>query len=309
MFFRYRSRWLKWRFNAQIADILKTPPVTLVDAPWSIISMMSHSDMLMYLLGMKAFYARLGAGKIVAIIDRNEPDDMRRTLRKHLVGITFVHIQDIDVGACQRGGTWERLVYLLDHARNEYAIQMDSDVLAFGPDIAEVRRCIADNVAFTLGNAGRPINTMAHWAQDAKQVESNYVGNAAERLFDRYPDAETTRYVRASSGFAGFAKGGFDRAGIERFHREMQKLLPERWHEWGTEQCGSNFAVANSPGAVVLPYPKYANFWPGLERDRSALLHFIGAHRYLDGYFARLGRKVIAELMEGAPPGSKTGLR
>lgn len=299
MFDRLRSKHQKSRFNKLIAPILNTPPIRLEDAPWSIVSMISNSDVPMYLLSMKSFYTRMGRGKLVAIVDRDMPADLRGTLQKHFIGIEFAILEDIDTGPCQRGGTWERLVFLLDRAEKEYAIQVDCDTLAFGPDLSEVLDCAERNVAFTLGNAGRPIETMKSIAEDARNVESDYVGIVAERLFDKYPGHEAKKYVRASSGFAGFAKGAFPRAEIETFHKEMSKLLPDRWHQWGTEQNGSNFAVANSSGAIVLPYPKYANFWPGLKRGASSFLHFIGSHRYLDDYFATLGGKIIEELNAG----------
>lgn len=299
MFDRMRNKYQKSRFNKLIAPVLDTPPIRLEDAPWSIISMVSNSDVPMYLLSMKSFYKRLGKGKLVAIVDRDMPEDLRVTLKKHFVGIEFVTLEDINTGTCQRGGTWERLVYLLDRAETEYAIQVDCDTLAFGADVVEVLDCVQNNIAFTLGNAGRPIETMKSIAEDARKLDSDYVGIVAERLFDKYPGHESKKYVRASSGFVGFARGAFPRQEIEIFHSEMSKLLPARWHQWGTEQNGSNFAVANSLGARVLPYPKYANFWPSLERGKSAFLHFIGSHRYLDDYFATLGQKIIDQLNAG----------
>src|SRR6185503_8193655 len=140
---------------------------------------------------------------------------------------------------CQRGGTWERLVYLLDQSAHEYVIQMDCDTLTFGTDVNEVLSCAQNNVAFTLGNMGRPIMSMLTAAEEAKATDSNYVGILAERLFEKYPGAAAKKYVRASSGFAGFAKGGFPRAEIEVFHREMEKLLGADWKKWGTEQNAS----------------------------------------------------------------------
>ena len=137
---------------------------------------------------------------------------------------------------------------------------------------------------------------MASSAKDALDVESDHICIVAERCFDKYPDLERFKYVRASSGLAGFAKGGFDRSRIEEFHENMRLLHRDRWNEWGSEMVSSNFAIANSPNASVLPWPKYANFWPGLKRGNSAFLHFIGTHRYLDGYFASLAQKVISEL-------------
>ena len=173
--------------------------------------------------------------------------------------------------------------------------------MSFGPDLAEVTDCIDANRAFTLnGSIWSPFNlkivSVQEIADEARTIDHPYVGHVAERLYDRLPDAANLKYVRGSSGFAGFAKGGFSRDRIERFHVEMERLMPDRWKEWGTEQCASNFAIANSPDALVLPYPKYANFEPGLQREGSSFLHFIGTYRFDDGVFAELALKEIAAL-------------
>ena len=92
------------------------------DAPWTIVSMVSNHDIQKYLLAMKSFYARIGRGKITAIIDRDMPRKSRAVLQHHFPGIALSILEDIDVGTCQRGGTWERLLYILDHAEGEYTI-------------------------------------------------------------------------------------------------------------------------------------------------------------------------------------------
>jgi hypothetical protein len=301
MLHRFRSRRAKDRFYRLTAGIMDTPPMPVVDAPLSIISMVSNSDVQMYVLAMKSLYARLKRGKMIAIIDRDMPAESRQTLERHLPGVRFAILEDIDTGPCQRGGTWERILYVLDHSANEYAIQADADTLAFGPDLDEVVRCVDNNLSFTISNAGRPIEPMLDIVADARAMKSDYVGIVLEGMFDKYPGAEKLKYVRASSGFCGYAKGGISRAAAEQFHIEGEKLMGERFKEWGTEQSVSNFVIANTPGAVVLPYPKYANFWPGLARGKSAFHHFIGAHRYLDDYFATLAKGVIAELNAGKP--------
>lgn len=296
MFYRLRSKYKKARFYRLTAEILETPPMPVVNAPWSIISMVAKSDVQMYLLSLKSFYSYIGRGKIVAIIDRDLPQDSRDLLKRHFPGIRFVILEDIDTGICQRGGTWERVLHLVDHSREEYAIQIDCDTLTFGHDIDEVLHCVANNIPFTLGSGGNPIESMSEAASRARRSEGNFVGLAAERLFDRYPNAEGLKYVRGSSGFAGFAKNGISREMVEDFHRNMEKLLGARWTEWGTEQCASNFAIANSPNAVVMQRPKYGNFSPGINRAMASFLHFYGTHRYEDDFFAKRGLDVIAAL-------------
>jgi hypothetical protein len=301
MLYSLRSNWNKWRFNWLTRGILETPAIRLVDAPWSIISIVSNiksnSDAQMYLLSIKSFYTRIGRGKVIALINRDTSQTMRDLLQRHIVGIRFAILEDIDTGRCQRGGTWERLVFLLQHAQHEYAIQLDWDTLSFGADLDEIIECAETNRAFTLSSVGQPIRSMREWAEDAQKMQNNHIGIRAEALFDQYPDCDRLRYVRASSGFAGFAIGGFPPERIEEFHEIMrQRMGDDSWRKWGSEQCGSNFAVANSPNARVLPYPKYANFWIGTNPEGSAFLHFIGTHRYYKDVYATKARQVISEL-------------
>lgn len=122
MFYRWRRKLERARFSAFTRGILDTPPMPVKDAPWTIVSMVSNKDIQMYLLAMKSFYARIGRGKIVAIVNRDMPLSSRAMLQRHLPGILLSILEDIDVGACQRGGTWERLVHILDRAEREYVI-------------------------------------------------------------------------------------------------------------------------------------------------------------------------------------------
>jgi FkbM family methyltransferase len=301
MLYRLRRDINSRRFNRAIAGILKTAPLVLQDAPWCIVSMVANRDVPMYLTAIKSFYPKLGKGKVAVIVDRDMPQSLRNILSDHLVGIEFVTLEDIATEPCQRGGTWERLLYCLDRSAREYTIQLDSDTLSVGQDLSEVLGCVNANRAFTMSD-GFSRMTLLEAAELAQATRSNYIGIAAEAVFDRYPSAKDFHYVRGSSGFAGFAKGGYTRAAISTFHQEMEKLIGKvRWREWGTEQCGSNFAIANSPNPQVLPYPEYASFnnCP-VPRSEVKLFHFIGSNRFQEGYFARRSQESIRALNCGS---------
>ena len=302
MLHRARHHFQRRRLNRAISAVFDTPPIEVKDAPWCIVSMVANGDIPMYLLALKSFYPKIGRGKVAAIIDRDMPATLRETLARHVVGLEFVILEDIPTGACQRGGTWERLLYVLDRSEREYTIQLDSDTLTVSDDLDEVVRCIETNSPFTISD-GFELMSLADVAEEAEATPSDYIGIIAERAFRRYPGGADLRYVRGSSGFAGFSRGGFTRAAITNFHIEMERLVgTERWREWGTEQCGSNFAIANSPGAVVLPRPEYASFTPRVPRREVKFFHFIGSSRYLDGYYAARGQEVIAKLNATTPP-------
>jgi FkbM family methyltransferase len=301
MFYRLRKSHQTKKLNRAISGILETPPIRIEPAPWCIASMVANTDVPMYLLSLKSFYPKLGRGKIAAIIDRDMPQALRDTLTQHVPGLEFVILEDILTGACQRGGTWERLLYVLDRSETEYTIQLDADTLVVGDDLDDVVRCVETNTPFTMSD-GFELMSLPEVAEEAEATPSNYIGIVTERMFARYPDADL-RYVRGSSGFAGFSRGGFTRAAITRFHQEMEKLVGAgRWREWGTEQCGSNFAIANSPGALILPYPEYASFTPHVARREAKFFHFIGANRFRDNYYAARGQELIAKLRPGSLP-------
>lgn len=301
MLYRLRREFQTRRFNAAINEVFSTPPMPVVESTLTIVSMVATYDIPMYLLGMKSFYRRIGHGRLIAILARDTPASARTTLQRHFPGIAFETLEELNTGTCQRGGTWERLVYILDRAANEYIVQVDCDTLAVADDLQEVAECIGRNIPFAMADNNNRIQTLRETAERVKRWPPNYIGVIAEQMFERYPNCDALRYVRGSSGFAGFASGGFPRTRIEEFHHIMEELIGQtRWREWGTEQCASNFAIANSPGAIVLPFPDYTSFHPGGPRSGVKFFHFIGSHRFDEGFFAARGREEIRRLMQGA---------
>lgn len=296
MLYKLKKTFATHRFYRQTRAILDSRPMPALPGQVTMVSMVGDGDVHMYLLAMKSFYRLIGSGKLVAIHANTMPAASLALLSSHFPGIDLQPLESIDVGSCQRGGTWERLVYLLRRSETEYVIQMDCDTLCVGADLQEVLDCVRDNRAFMLSGGEKEIVSLPEAARRARTITHPYVGIAAESLFDHYPQAESLRYGRGSSGFAGFSRGGFSQAQLEAFNAQMLRLLPERWTEWGTEQCASNFAVSNSPGSVVLPHPKYGNFDHHHDPTSSSFLHFIGAHRFDDGLYAKLACRVIEEL-------------
>jgi hypothetical protein len=299
VFFRLRRAYGYWQFNRIIADILKTKPIATTDSNLRIVSMVAVSrDIPMYLLAAKTLYARIGHGRFVIIPDTPVPAGWRDRILYHLAdAVEFVPLQEIDVGSCQRGGTWERLLTCLDWSERYYVVQMDSDTLTMG-DIPEVRSAIAANRPFTLAE-NIPLQTLAEAAawMDAERIDDAHVIDAAQRAFGRHPERARLRYIRGSSSFAGFAKGAANRRTAEAFHAMMEDLLGrQRWREWGTEQVASNFVVANSPDPMVLPWPDYASVVPDSDLNRIRFGHFMGTHRFAGQRFAKRGAALLKEM-------------
>jgi hypothetical protein len=218
--------------------------------------------------------------------------------KDHIPGLTLFELAEYRSAACPSGGTWERLLAISSLVRDHYVIQLDSDTLTVG-SIDEVRDCIGRQAAFALGTwDNQKIETMRERCETAKKRMTQGDGHVqvvAEANFDKLDRFESLRYVRACSGFAGFARGSFTREFVESISAQMGAAIGDRWHEWGSEQVMSNIVIANIPGAIVLPHPKYADchkMKPGV----TEFIHFIGGCRFDDGNYARLGAQVIATL-------------
>jgi len=305
MFYRLRKSIAHGRYDRQTKGILDTPPIDYKDGPLSIVSMVDKTDVQMYIIAIKALYRRIGFGKIVSIVTSGVSKASRDLMRKHLGPVEFVELESIDTGTCQRGGTWERIMYIADRAATDYVIQIDADVLCFGP-IEEVVNCIAENRAFAISE-GVEIQPLSSWVEKGIARNSQNIVSTFEVKAREFPNADKWLYLRASSGFAGFARGFVTRALLEEFHAAGQQVHGPRWTEWGTEQLASNFTVANSPNSIPLPYPKYATFEPeyatfqkqGVTSDMS-VLHFIGAFRFEMGTFPMMANREIAAIKAAA---------
>jgi hypothetical protein len=297
MFYRAKRSVNYYLFNRIVRYVFDTPPISVNKSNLLILSMISERDIPMYLMSVKILYNRIRHGQFAIIIDRDLPEAQRDLLRHHLGGgVEFIILEDIDAGRCQRGGTWERLLTCIDRSAGSYVVQMDADTLALD-EIPEVCEAIMANRAFTLAD-GVPLQTLEEAGQWAMRHHgTDHIVDATERAFTRHPHRAALKYIRGSSGFAGFAHGAVTRALAEEFHIEMEKLLGHaRWREWGTEQVASNFVVANSPDPLALPWPAYATIGADTGLHRSRFGHFIGSDRFVGQRFARTGVRLLREL-------------
>jgi hypothetical protein len=123
-----------------------------------------------------------------------------------------------------------------------------------------------------------------------------------ERSFDQLPESSSLKYVRGNAGFTGFAKGSIDRERISWFSDLMRRIAKEKWDEWGSEQVTSNLLIANSTDPYVLPFPKYLSYWahPDVPYETASFIHFIGPHRFSNGFYVESARKVIANLAKAS---------
>ena len=287
-------------FNHAVRAVLAAPPVRAVDDGVIIFSMIGTRVLLPYLVAAKSLHARLGRGRFAILDDGTLTPANKTVLAVQLGNPEIRHIAAVDTGPCPRGGTWERLLTLLDLRRDAYVIQLDSDTVTVG-EVPEVAAAVRTGTNFTLrGESNAEIGPLAQAAAQARATESNrHVQASIERVLDHVtiPGGKALRYVRGCSGFAGFARSDDGRALAELFSQEAQRLLgADRWAEWGSEQVTSNFVVANEARVMLLPYARYFNFWNAGVPDEARFIHFIGTFRYHRGAYAAAARQAVAGL-------------
>ena len=298
MMYKLRNQFHKKLYDLLCNGVLSTPPLPSVDDGTVILSGVGKMDLVMYLVAIKSFYHEFGRGRIVLLVPDDFPDDKLRVLIKHVNPLKVIRDGEVRLGNCPKGGTWERIVSIMDLIRDYYVIQLDADTVTL-KDVAEVRKCADTNRSFTIGTwPNQQIEPMSVSCERIKKVEGTHVQHLAEKNFDRLRNYKDCRYVRGQSSFAGFAKGSFSHGKLEEFSQNMVQILgADKWNEWGSESVASNYVVANSDNSVVLPYPRYGRYLDGdgLNSD-SAFVHFEGTNRFKGGVYIQKSREVIARL-------------
>jgi len=304
MFFRARRAMRRAWFDFNCRSLLKTPPIHSSDASLTLVSMVCHGEVLMYLLAAKSFCRQLGRNPQVVILDDGSlTKSDYTTISSHIPDAKIVHISEVAPANTPKGSCWERLLLISDLVRDSFVVQLDSDTLTV-KSISEVNQCIDANRSFTLmGDRSFPeIEPMVSACERSKNNLHPMVQAVCERSFDQLPESESLQYVRGNAGFNGFAKGSIDRGKVEWFSELMRRLAKEQWNEWGSEQLTSNLLIANSEGAFPLQFPKYLSYWahPDVSYDDASFIHFIGPYRFSNGLYLKKAKTIIAALARTA---------
>lgn len=307
---RFIKSLRKLQFKYACQAIVDTPPLQMQPGNITILSMVQRQDLNMYLGAIKSLYLALGRGGVITVNDGSLSVRQIDMLRQQIPLLEIVPLESINVGRCPRGGTWERLALIHELSRSKYVIQVDADTLTLGSAKA-VRDAVGQNISFGLGTSrGRavvPIMGVSDWA---KNIDSNDISIRAEREMWGLRGASDLKYLRGSSGFAGFARGSLSLDQLEDFSDQMRSLLGRGWDEWGSEQIASNFTIANTPNAIVLPYPDYSCYYPHSKKNyhNHEFVHFIGSHRHDNGLYAAEFRGLCRRLV-AASSGQDRGIR
>lgn len=284
----------KW-FNLKCNTILDTDPLHIVKDRVIMISMLRHSDVIMYLVAIKSFYQRFSKGEIVILNDGSLTKRDLSLLRKHVLPKDIVHISDIKNSVCPKGGCWERILLISEYVKDYFVIQLDADTLTLA-DIPEVHQRVSGKTSFALPTkSGQLIETMRESNDRIKNWPENHAQVKAEKNFYKLEGCEKMKYVRGGAAFAGFAAGSFSLSKLENFSQQMNEIIGEDWTKWGTEQVTSNFLVANSFQSKMMPFPKYSGYYPphNISYENSHFMHFAGHHRWENGLYIENARNFV----------------
>jgi hypothetical protein len=297
MFYKLRTRLNKRYFDWRARGIFDTPPVRCRQgSSLVVLTQLHHPDLTMYMAAAKSFCRFVQPGRFVIVDDGLTASD-RATLQRHFENLSFVPSRQLASPECPTGGCWERLLGIAELNAQHYVVQLDADTITLSrPD--EVISCIERNTSFTLGTTGgQAVISTAEASRIASGWPGEHVQVLAEQALAQLPPELGTRYVHGCAGFAGFHAGCIDRARVESVSAAMARVVaPTKWAEWGSEQVVSNYLVANSAGATILP-PRTYPFWkPGVDVDIVRLVHFFGTHRFEGGRYNAIAAALAADL-------------
>lgn len=295
MLFSLRRRFSLWNFNRAVRPVLDTRPVICSpDATVTVVSQLHPPDVMMYLVAIKTF-ARFVPVRTVVVVGDGLSHNDKSLIRRHVEPVEFLDTRTIDTHGMPRGGTWERLITIVDRSALSYTIQLDADTITQA-EPREVIECVASNRSFTLGTGmGRaivPVDEASAVVQHlaSPQAHIQIAAEIAMRQLSHRP----AFYVRGNSAFTGFARGAHNMQTLRGFSAEMSALLGERrWREWGSEQVASNYMIANSADPYVLPFERYGYYRPGGKFDVCPFVHFMGTYRFAHGAYRRAARAMI----------------
>lgn len=300
MFYRARRALNRAWFDFHVRSLTQTPPLPSSNSPVTVASMVCHGEVLMYLLALKSFVAELGfSPRVVVLNDGSLGSDDVQLLRTQVPSISIRSISEFDTGKCPKRGCWERLMLICDLVQDGYVVQLDSDTLTSKP-ITEVLTCIRENRSFTLlGDRSTPrVQPMLEAWEDLKGSKSSQPQAVCERNFNLLPEATSLRYLRGNAGFVGYAHRSISRERVEWFSELMRGIAEGTWDQWGSEQLTSNLLISNSEDPVALPFPRYCSYWahPDINYADSAFVHFIGPHRYSNGFYKKSAKVALRAL-------------
>lgn len=289
-----------FRFKRTIKNIKNTKPISYIyDDKVTIVSMVGHDTVFMYLLAIKSFMSHFGYGTIEVINDSSLTEQDQQLLKEHIPYIRFSNANEIDTYKCPSYISWKRLFRITELIQNSYVIQLDSDIVVTGP-LTEISNKVENNSGFLIGSGkwSTPVST-SFLHSVVKQWNNNHVQSSAELHFkDINFFKPNIKYLRGCAGFSGYPKNAFTKQDVSDLSNEIEeKIGRKKWSGWGSEQTATLCLISKSFESSILPWPKYQNhrFPITKEPNESMILtHFIGSNRFRDSVYRNICRNFIS---------------
>lgn len=292
----------KLKFDNISQGILNTKPLKYTSDPSvTIVSMVGHSTVNMYLIAIKSFIHNFGRGTIEAIDDGSLIKSDYKALEHHIPGIRITKAEDVNTYDSPSYISWKRLYRCQQLAQTSYVIQLDSDTVSLGP-LIDVDNLVRDNKGFLIGSHRWSDSVHVDTLRDIVSHWNNtHVQPRAEAGFyklDFFSDG--TKYLRACAGFAGYPKGFASVDEIRALSRDIQAYVGEEWTKWGSEQTTTMCLISKCMGSKILPWPSYQNFrFPQTSEiiESMQFVHFIGSNRYDGGVYTKLVKDLYNKMV------------
>ena len=291
LFSRLNELRNKHTFTKLCASIRRTSPINIIrnDAV-TIISMVSHDAVDMYLVAIKSFMHQFRFGNIEVINDGSLTQEDKEVLTYHVPGIAISDADIIDTLGCPTYISWKRLFRVIEISSYSYVIQLDSDTISLGP-LIEVYNKVIKNEGFMIGSSkwNEPVDVrflnyiVSNW-------NSTHVQPSVEaELVNMEFFGDGTKYIRGCAGFAGYPRGSLSHKMVIDLSRQVETRIGKiKWNKWGSEQTATNCLISKSKNPEILPWPKYRNYMMPPTNDpcnSATFIHFIGTNRFRDSAY------------------------
>jgi hypothetical protein len=291
---RLKTDFFKGLYFRNVSCVLETPPIKPGNLPFIALSMVHQRDVIAYLVAIKSFSRFANPERVVVICDPSIGDHEKAIFKSHIPHVELRNAEEFQDSRTPIGGTWERLSAITTYSPESYVVQLDADTVTLD-SVPEVISAINNHTGFVIGEKiGQKILTSKDASYNASKSTSKHIQALSEQVISEV-NLSKNLYVRGCSGFTGFPSNSMMRELFFEFSERMFGRIGDRWKEWGTEQVTSNYLVANSSNAVILPYPKYCT--PSCDTGVSVFHHYIGEIRFTNRAYEHTSISVIKSLI------------
>ena len=282
------------------APILKSQPLSPGKEEFTVLSLLSHRDILSYLVAIKSFHHFASPRHISIICDPSITARDCELLLSHIPFATLTPMATYTDNRIPTGGCWERLHALCIAAQYGYVVQLDSDTVTTNP-IDEVANSVRLGRGFIMGiRPQQQLNSLGelYTATESMRARVNqmHVQHQIEYSLPRIGYQPDRSYTTGWAAFTGFPQEATLQEQLFDLAARLRALVGSSLEQWGSEMVAASFIAANTSGAFVLPFPKYCT--PANGEDGIALHHFVGSFRFNGPRYARITQYALREVLQ-----------